>query len=267
VLAQADTGRVLHVFKEACNLLTSEVLSLVTPIIGSGPFSIVIPPIHFSNMLKTKDPVVCSADTIQVGPLIVSIRQAAIWNPVPDWDVLRAHKIQVQSNLSLLQRTLYDLAPSSSLAALIVDRPSPDSAIEQAIISIARSLSGEFLAGIKKGNLSCAAEIAGLGSGMTPAGDDWLAGVMLGLWICLPAAQSITQPMAHMATPLTTDFSAAWLRAAGRGECHHLWHTLFTMLLCDNLPGIRKAAISIVRQGHSSGADMLTGFVMALQNF
>jgi hypothetical protein len=267
VLAQADTGWVLHVFKEACNLLTSDVLSLVTPTIGSGPFSIVIPPIHFSNVLKTKDPVVCSADTIQVGPLIVSIRQAAIWNPMPDWDVLRTHKIQLQSRLPLLQRILYDLAPLSSLAVLIVNRPPPDSAIEGTIISIARGLSGEFIAGIKQGHLSCAAEIAGLGGGLTPAGDDWLAGFMLGLWVCLPTAPSITQPLARMAMPLTTDFSAAWLRAAGRGECHHLWHSLFTMLLCDNLPGIREAAISIIRQGHSSGADMLTGFVMALQNF
>jgi hypothetical protein len=65
--------------------------------------------------------------------------------------------------------------------------------------------------------------------------------------------------MVATAVPRTTTLSAAWLKAAGRGEANELWHT-FTAQLSANSDHWQQAYLAILETGHSSGADALWGF-------
>jgi hypothetical protein len=106
-----------------------------------------------------------------------------------------------------------------------------------------------------------AAQLAGLGSGLTPAGDDFLMGVMLRAWLTHPEPEPFCQQIVEIAVPRTTTLSAALLRAASRGECSAAWHTLLTALESGAQPQLEKAVQAILSHGHTSGADILAGFL------
>ena len=56
--------------------------------------------------------------------------------------------------------------------------------------------------------------LAGLGDGLTPAGDDWLVGMMLWAWLAHAAPRRFCQVLSDAAVPRTTTLSAAFLQAA-----------------------------------------------------
>src|SRR5690606_36415208 len=111
---------------------------------------------------------------------------------------------------------------------------------------------------------SAAHTLAGLGGGLTPAGDDLLLGAMVALWAIRP--ESIARPcaetVANTAMPRTTTLSAAYLAAAGRGEVALLWHNLLGAFATADSQGVISATRAILHTGHTSGADMLTGFLL-----
>jgi len=122
--------------------------------------------------------------------------------------------------------------------------------------------------------------LAGLGSGLTPAGDDFLTGTMLWAWLAHPAPAPFCRALVEAAIPRTTVLSAAFLRAAARGECNASWHGLLEALsegVGDHVPappvhgGARiasqhrlfTAVQDIMAHGATSGADSLAGFLYA----
>jgi hypothetical protein len=109
-----------------------------------------------------------------------------------------------------------------------------------------------------------AADLAGLGSGLTPAGDDFLMGVMLALWSGADPARTrpACQALLSAAGPRTHRISRAWLRAAADGEAAEPWHALAQAMLGSRAAAVRRAADRILRQGHTSGADALTGYIV-----
>jgi hypothetical protein len=273
--------RVLHVFDGVCNLIDrdSEVMSLVIPEVGRGPFSIVVPPLQFPDYITPDDPVVCRPDNVKIGGLSVDLDRPSIWNPRPRWDNLPQDRLYHYR--SLLIGALQDRAPANSLAALIVDRPGSLPETDAATLQTARAASSELIAGLRINAPGTAhsgttitdssfqegvAKLAGLGKGVTPAGDDWLVGGMLAFWSILPdtEAKSLGALIVGIAAPRTTPLSAAWLCAAARGECHEHWHALLGSIQADDEGAAWAAAAALIRHGHTSGADALTGFVTVL---
>lgn len=130
-----------------------------------------------------------------------------------------------------------------------------------------QSLNSRFSSALAHADLSSApklaAQLAGLGGGLTPAGDDFMMGAMYAAWIIHPpeVAGVLVQTMANTAAPLTTSLSAAWLRSAGRGEAETLWHRFFNALLSSNAGAVRDEIQKILAVGHTSGADALAGFL------
>ena len=106
-----------------------------------------------------------------------------------------------------------------------------------------------------------AAGLAGLGGGLTPAGDDFLAGALLGIWLAHPAPEPLCRAMVKVAAPRTTTLSAAFLRAAARGECSAAWHELLAALREGRQGEISRALHEILSYGATSGADTLAGFL------
>jgi hypothetical protein len=104
--------------------------------------------------------------------------------------------------------------------------------------------------------------LAGLGSGLTPAGDDYLTGAMAGLWL-LNRPESLPL-MAETAGPKTNALSAAFLEAAAKGEFMEPWHALAQAWQAVDREAMAAAIKWIAEFGASSGEDALAGFSTVL---
>ena len=103
-----------------------------------------------------------------------------------------------------------------------------------------------------------------VGPGLTPAGDDVLAGLLVGLWSFGHRAEPLRLTvLAGLATG-TTDLSAALLRCAARGESiPQVNQLLRTMSGSAWLGRVDHAMDDLVRVGHTSGTALATGVLAA----
>jgi hypothetical protein len=108
-----------------------------------------------------------------------------------------------------------------------------------------------------------AARVAGVGVGLTPSGDDWLAGLLMWTWLAHPRPEAVGAAVVGAAAPRTTTLSAALLRCAAEGECDEAWHALLYGLALERQADVEAAARRILNHGATSGADMLAGFLYA----
>jgi len=261
------TAHVLAIFDHACDLVTpnGDVIAMVTLQIGDGPLNIVVhgEPGDFA-LLQPGTAARLQEANLQVGDTQVTLSGATIWEPGPDWNVLRAQRASIERNLHTLSSVgVRHAAPASWLAhetnvghTLRGISPRVQHAIQAAIESLRAGWQGD-LAQLGQG----AIQLAGLGSGLTPAGDDFLVGVMLWAWLAHPAPHSFCRVIVKAAAPRTTTLSAAFLRAAARGECDAAWHQLLAVLGIDTDDELVPAVQRVLAHGATSGADTLAGFL------
>lgn len=245
-LAKSRRPRILHIFDSVCNLINEhrQVLSIVTPEIGNGPFSLVVENrVFFSDHLSLQSPISISQSKLTTGDLIIQTANAKLWKPTPDWK--RLHALRERIAGQLLQLPL----------------PTDSRLLPQPLVS---SLS---LALVHKDLLSTqkvTSKLAGLGAGLTPAGDDFIMGAIHAVWIIHPpeVASALTQAIANTAAPLTTSLSGAWLRFAAKGDAGILWHQFFEALVgrVANPTYLHETMDNILSVGETSGADALAGF-------
>ena len=142
----------------------------------------------------------------------------------------------------------------------------PSPALEQ---EAALAAAGQVVDGLANSDLEDlirgARDLAGLGEGRTPAGDDFLMGALHALWLLVPAerARLLGDAVAEAAAPRTTTLSSEWLRAAARGEAIPVWGDLLTALAAGDRGGIDVPLARVAATGHSSGLASLAGFVAA----
>lgn len=255
-------AQVLGVFEHACDLVTpgGEVIALVAPQIGNGPFNIVVDdPLPLFSGLDIDIPVTVVDGQLQLGGWRVDLRSATMWEPRPDWNTLRARQAAIISRLPLLHRACRRYASKNTFLALLETSLSTG-----AVLSTAQK-AGEALQAGWQGHQqqlrSAGIGLAGLGSGLTPAGDDFLAGAMLWAWLAHPIPDNFCQSLLDAAAPRTTTLSAAFLRAAAQGECSASWHNLLAALSNGSDVEIIAAVQKVLAHGATSGADGLAGFL------
>lgn len=276
-LAGHPAARVLHVFDRACNLVDDrgEIISLVTAELGPGPFAIVLPSFTtrtFRSWITADTQIAFDGSLIKLGPLVVDIAPAVEWLPRPAWRVLQRPAIALEACLPVIKTLLRTRRSADSYNIVAYHRCF--AAGTEALIS-----------GLATGDINAwrqgARQLAGLGPGLTPAGDDFLVGAMYGLWATHPAesAQYWSNAIVETAVPRTTRLSGAWLRAAARGEAGEAWHKLVRACgrwaagseqwaaksgQCESQE-IIAAVERILNTGHTSGADALAGFITLLE--
>jgi hypothetical protein len=264
-------ARVLAVFDRACNLVTQDgdVVTLVIPQVGDGPLNVVVDGASglFAGV-GTSAVAKLEGERLQVDGLWVDLEGTAVWEPRPDWETLRARRTAIGSWLPHLRALCLRHAPASSLLVLLAGSP-PEDTPTHAILSAARKATAalqEGWAGDPQRLREGAADLAGLGSGLTPSGDDLLAGAMLWAWLAHPTPEMFCRAVARVAAPRTTTLSAALLKAAARGECSAAWHALISALSEGQREGVRdkiaEAVHEILSRGATSGADSLAGFLL-----
>jgi hypothetical protein len=264
-------ARVLAVFDRACNLVTpdGDVVTLAIPQVGDGPLNVVVngTPGFFAGVGHGA-PLRLAGDRLQVDGLWVDLEGAAVWEPRPDWETLRARRTAIGSWLPHLRALCLRHAPTGSLLGLLTgslpDEPPARItlfAAQKATVALQEGWAGDPQR-LREGT----AGLAGLGSGLTPAGDDFLAGAMLWAWLVHPTPEMFCRAVARVAAPRTTTLSAALLKAAARGECSAAWHALISALSMGQREGARdkitEAVHEILSRGATSGADSLAGFLL-----
>lgn len=271
-LRDPKPARVLHVFKDACNLIAEdgEIISLVIPTIGDGPFNIILGPLEFSDHISAESAVSFDKGQIRIGALEIALTPAQVWQPRFDWESFRDRQDSLSLSAGALREVLVKVAPVDSFVQLIRSGESPVREIEAQILLSAQEPARFLLQGLLRGDeelcRASARKLAGLGAGLTPDGDDFMMGCILALWACW-AGEGVEQAVNWVsleAGPRTTPLAAAWLRAASRGECSVRWHDLLQAILIENEENIRSAARAIIQQGHTSGASALAGFTAVL---
>lgn len=273
---------VASVFAEACNLVTDtgDFISLVTPQIGNGPLNALINRPLGLPPLEQGDGVTGNGEWLRLGSgWRLSLTKACSWNPMPDYNQLALRPAVVRGNLAWLNTNLPLEAPPASLAAAPAYHTQGAFGSRPAIALIqsqARELTDGLLQAYQKANLQWvsiyARRLAGLGPGLTPAGDDWMAGWLIGLRaqsaLTAPAAvrppialSAVADAIVRAASNHTSPLSLALLRAAADGQVPQAWHDLIDNLVNADPITIQEAASSIIRQGATSGADSLAGFL------
>ena len=111
-----------------------------------------------------------------------------------------------------------------------------------------------------------AVDLLGAGRGLTPSGDDCLAGVLVALHAFgeRDVAASLARAVARHAPRRTSRLSAAHLEAAGGGEAIEPVHEAIRSIAGGTYPGHAPDVLdALERFGHGSGFDALAGVLLA----
>ena len=115
-------------------------------------------------------------------------------------------------------------------------------------------------------SVAAAARLLGSGPGLTPAGDDVLAGYLAGAAAFGLDAGALRHAIAVLAPAATSALSATLLWHAARGECIDELAAVAAVLTSQ--PGAGRGAAAVRRLmsvGHTSGAAMARGLVIAAE--
>ena len=236
VLSVPGTGRVVGVYSKAVYLrLPGGLVALTTFDVPSGP-------IHARtstslNGLKLDEKVVNTGSLLQAGPVLLMLSGARVWRgTVPDAAQLAAG---IEVALDVLERV-------------------PGSGLDSAVSEQARA----YLA---SGNLAGAASVlGGCGPGLTPAGDDCLAGILVIANTFGGASASLM--LAGLAEDIeTNELSRAFLRWAARGQSVEPVHRFLELTARRDAGGSSRAIDDLTYFGHSSGADLALGLRLGLE--
>lgn len=279
-LATTTKAVALHVFDAAiyARNQAGDVIAITSETIGTGPLSLTVqaPSVPWTRLVAAGAPVETTGATLRIGRLDIDLSAAEDWDPVPAWTQLVSHPERLAPRQGKLEDFVLRVAPAGSLVSLLHNQMPeglPDTAL--AVHRMARQAVPVLLEGlsrIEKGYVqveAAAQRLAGLGGGFTPAGDDFLMGVIYALWSRLAREPALAagRVIADAAAPRTTTVSAAYLRAAAAGAAGDGWHDLVDALVGGDDRSIEAAVTQLARIGHTSGADALAGYVTGLEAF
>ena len=234
--------------------------------IGNGPLNALVPSMSFAHWRDR----VAMADSIQItdigngGAWHVRTHDAKIWR-APACRPTSSQRIR--SRLEELRRRLPAVVPDEGLACFIWRPASPRSAVAQAAVPCVQALA-DWIAvpgrGEPRGLPEALARLIGLGPGLTPSGDDFLAGALatlhrLGRHEEADALWRLIEPL----TPERTHpISISHLRAAARGGLSEALHAILHTLAGD---GDWPQLDCWPNLGHSSSWDALAGVATVLR--
>jgi Protein of unknown function (DUF2877) len=239
VLAVGGAGRVLAWFRRACYLeLPGGLVAVVSRSVHPGPVHLVV-----DELLEVCGGAPARVDqegaTLLIGDRTVDLSAARPWlGRLPDPAAVAAAD-------PLLAQAAARFAGRSALVA-----------------GRYRGQVGRFLGALRAGDLAVgAAELGGLGPGLTPAGDDVLAAVLLYLRWADPAGEPTLRSVA--ASVRTGVVATAFLAWAARGQALAPAHDLLAAAASGEERRALAAACQLSGVGETSGADFCLGLSWA----
>jgi hypothetical protein len=236
--------------------------SVVTAAVGNGPLNIVIngmPLEQITTLVIESDSIILNGNAHPVLPGMRYFSGLQIERGIPS---------ALPGHLATCREHLLRQAHPASLVFLLDEQRLTHftTGFQQTLAthfqeSTRELFDGDFLTGVHR--------ISGCGPGLTPAGDDLLAGFFAARHLLAavqgqPADDSLRS--ARQAARSKNLIADSALRMAAKGcftaRVKHLMHALIDGKQRD----IRSATDDVLQQGSTSGADWLTGFIMTLQH-
>lgn len=225
------------------------------------------------------------ASYVEVGEVVFAIVSTAefsgpvharVWNP-PKLRV--GTQASVTGGQILLGDRVFDLpaqhwnphtfVPSASapvvLDSVLMHEPDLDLG-SQGRAGVGPALASCLEISLQRGGLEEACQgLFGRGSGLTPAGDDVAAGLMLAESLAGLGDERARLTLAAEAS--THRISRAFLAAAARGQSLEPLHRLLAACAADNRLGALRARADLASVGHTSGLDLAFGALVGLRWF
>ncbi len=257
----AGSYRIHSRFRRAVNLTDGvRMVSVVSPSVGAGPINLVVrgfEPLALRSLRVSERSVTLNGSELEFdGTMLYS---SAI--ELGDGDLDRLVR-----GLPLFYDVLVELAPRGSLAFLLDGsrlrdlRPGFE-------LSVARHVShcvddilhGRMLRGV--------ARLRGVGFGLTPSGDDFIAGMLIAMNVLERASGTrLGAACARVLEAARTEsvVSGAFLELASRGRVFESMKRLIGALARGSAAEIRSSAERLLAVGSTSGADIAVGFHLFL---
>jgi len=290
ICARGAAAHVVAIFERSFYLRAGEIFLCVgEPAIGNGPLTLLAGAgVRLSDLdLRPDEPAVISEQEIIIGErLRLCLDACEVWGP-PAWPDAAPPDVLSETCGALARRVD---AASAGLAPVAFGAPVPTplartaseciaqfrcwlieqtvgwakarssrrAHADQRMVGTLRFAHPTGESGRSKSALAAVCDLIGLGPGLTPSGDDFLAGALAALdafgaaEACAALAHAIMLTLPGRTSPL----SACLLRASCAGHVSERLHDAVSALLVGDVEASTEAAESI---GHTSGWDMLAG--------
>jgi hypothetical protein len=277
---RTDFEAVVHsVFRPAiylCPSNGSELLTLVTSSEADLPQGIrVDTPKDFSfEIFSAGEPITCRNENLRINSLTVELHGIRRWKcnlPALQadatkpgvsaalelvWDVL--NKRQIQMKAEIIAENLF--------CADVSAQPGVAGKTGNAIRTLFKASQNCDLSSITP-----VRALIGLGSGLTPGGDDLLVGYLAGLWCAVQGKNERVQYVSDLGKAIihysrqTNDISRTYLYHAARGQVSSsLANLAEAICMGGNTGRLLEVAETTMRVGHTSGMDAVAGLLIGL---
>jgi hypothetical protein len=210
--------------------------------------------------------------------LSLHLPETSPWEPRPEITAYHWRRETVTQHVRLLAHYLADQPQRDGFAPLLepllLGQPTAETPLSRMALPMLRLLAQaswlQDIAGVEE----AARRLAGLGPGLTPSGDDALAGFAAVMTLLSPQLSVDAAPRDHIAAaiasvarPRTTALSAVLLAHAARGEvAEHLGNLLLSLTLpVEASKAVLHAADHVLAFGANSGGDTMLGMLLGLR--
>ena len=249
-------------FARALNYLGGErLLSLVTPQVGGGPTNIVLSDIGWVDSPSLR----VTADCVVIGSQTIALPPACRYQS--ELTFAEADMLRSVQHFGAFERILIESSPPLSFAFVLEEARKScfttpfDRHLAERVIEAWNLL--------KRLNVAAGVHhILGTGYGLTPSGDDFVAGWAAGLRLLADLYQRDTaDELALIARQIVTGnpISRNLLWCALRGRYVERVRNLLQAIIGGSRREVEQRAQEVLRIGETSGADFSTGLVASLK--
>jgi hypothetical protein len=258
-------------FRRAVNFVDDRsVVSLVTPETGAGPISVVVDELRTAGVrtmtIGTRLPPGGTGPrpVVWLDDRALDCSAAGVYESGLD---LIEERRGLSARLAMLRETVAHYAPARSLAFLLDEsrRDQFNEGFERAFAEHATNCAhdifyGDLIRGVSR--------LRGAGFGLTPSGDDFIRGVLVGM--------ALAEALYGLTLSVTRQYVCEWARTGGvltdallflaeAGRVDEKVKALVVPLLGGRLREVWESARRICGVGGTSGADFATGLVLTLE--
>ncbi|MEW9096942.1 MAG: DUF2877 domain-containing protein [Clostridiaceae bacterium] len=265
-------SKIHSIFKNVINVeYNDKLISMQNSNVPKGPLSISInDSVNFLDLpIKIGDVITIKKDVICIGSISVNIERPLIWDPrLKDYFLLSKNKEQINKLKNIV--ILYGKSGGIKEEVLSIITDNQETFKDKNKENIVRVLNEAYKDFYNKKQTDASVKLSsliGYGAGLTPAGDDFLVGVMSVLHCLKKLDVSLLELYEKLSNEIlkssrkTTSVSKTFLEEAVERRFSESFHKLYEALWSKNSEELYKATISMISIGHSSGTDGLCGIL------
>jgi hypothetical protein len=272
--AAEQKGAVLGTSSKGIFLQVGTYVLFITDAPYKSPFNIYVPGFdRLLNSLQQGEDFLVTYESIHFknSGAWIMINNVEAWTPESPL-ALDTDQTTRKKRVKVLLDDIAEIDPNKGWLFLHTNGEASRDFINQRIWEGTQKFTGAYREGELRQCLDAAVGLLGLGGGLTPSGDDWLAGFFLYLerfsFAKKPRPdllQLIGNPLQDLAFQKTTTISANRIMAARRGWAEEPFLKVIDTLFSVERQFDTDLAGLLVRFGHSSGVDTVMGISAAIE--